>query len=455
MLLLTSISFATCLVLSHYFSADVLSSLLYQPYDCLPIQAIKVGRHCFGDYSLPLVLGMEANPWAPYPLHLPPELDVIYNNYSAGAMLPMVAFGAVGKWLGAPLAGMVGYLIALTAACLIPAIWAARGAIGLERIVVFMICGAAAVPVWMTVDRGNAVGFAVPAMLYYLVALCRQRWGLVAAMVILAALIKPQFAVLGCVLFTARQWRMAAIAVAGGVISNVAAYALWPRDFPGTILQSIHNTAQYGSDALLFSDQNVSFGKGLFTIIDGVEGALNGGMLPDNFLIRPRLLAGSAVLVLVVVALVALGRRIPPVMAGAVLLATASLFPAVSNRYYLVFALPIAALVVRDPDGPPATGIFERLAVVGGRRRLVGICVSLAAAVTIAQIAIPGPLFHWSIYSPQGDLWAVVSLVRTTAEFAPILWLVTICVTLVSYALHPAPAIGDAPVDCGEPHRAR
>ena len=66
----------------------------------------------------------------------------------------------------------------------------------------------------------------------FLVALCRQRWGLVAVMVVLAALIKPQFAVLAVVLFAARQWRLGGIAVAGVVISNLAAYLLWPRDFP-------------------------------------------------------------------------------------------------------------------------------------------------------------------------------------------------------------------------------
>jgi hypothetical protein len=47
----------------------------------------------------------------------------------------------------------------------------------------------------------------------------------------------------------------------------------------------------------------------------------------------PRSLIGYAVLVLVVVSILALGRRIPPVMVGIALLPTAFLFPAVSLSY--------------------------------------------------------------------------------------------------------------------------
>src|SRR6516165_4884687 len=53
----------------------------------------------------------------------------------------------------------------------------------------------------------------------------------VAITVVLAAPVKPQFAVLGVALFAARQWRLGGIAVIGVVISDLAAYLLWPRDF--------------------------------------------------------------------------------------------------------------------------------------------------------------------------------------------------------------------------------
>ena len=95
------------------------------------------------------------------------------------------------------------------------------------------------------------------------------------------------------------------------------------------------------------------------------------------------------VLVLVVVCVLALGRRIPPVMVGIALLATASLFPAVSQPLLPGIRVTGRGAGGPDPDGPPGSGIFDRSTALGDRRRAVGICVSLAAALSIAHIALP------------------------------------------------------------------
>jgi hypothetical protein len=438
-LLASAVSVATGFVLAQYYSIDVISSLIvFVPDDCYLDWPMKVGRHCFSDYAITVSIGMVPNPWEPYPLYLPPDFKPTHFNYTAAGMVPHVIFGFLGKWLGAPRLGLLGYLLVLTTAVLTPAWWAARGARGLERVVVFVACGAAAIPAWVVIDRGNSLGFVVPIALVFLVALCRRRWGLVTIMVVLAALVKPQFVVLAVALFAARQWRSGGIAVAGAVIANLAAYALWPRDFPGTITQSIRNTVGYSNGAFqaLVANSNVSFGKVLLIIPDGIEARATGGKIPDGFLAGPRSLIGYAVLALVVVSVLALGRRIPPVMVGIVLLATASLFAPLTNPYYLVFVLPVAALVARDPDGPPGTGIFDRLGTVGGRRRAVGVCVSVAAALCIAQIALPGPATQVG----QMGAGTGTAVVTSTVFLAPLLWLVACGAIIVSYARRPATA---------------
>jgi hypothetical protein len=194
-------------------------------------------------------------------------------------MLPPMIFGVLGKWLGAPRLGLFGYQLLLTLACLSPAVWAVRGARGPERIVVFVACGIAAIPAWMMINRGNSAGFVVPVALAFLVALCRRRWGLLTIAVIIAALVKPQFAVLGVAMFAARQWRWAGTAVAWVVISNLAAYALSPRDFPETIPQSIRNTFGCGSGTFqaLVGGFKVSFAKGLLAVPDGIKAGETGG----------------------------------------------------------------------------------------------------------------------------------------------------------------------------------
>ncbi|RUP01488.1 MAG: DUF2029 domain-containing protein [Mycobacterium sp.] len=437
-LIATVLSAVSGFILAQYYSIDVLSSLLSPPYDCMADWGTAVGRHCFSDYAIPVSFGLRANPWEPYPLYLPPDFKPAYNNYPAAGMLPAVIFGAAGKWLGIPNIGLLGYLIVLAAACFSPAIWAARAEASVQRVVVFVACGAAAIPAWMAIDRGNSVGFVVPIMLMYLVALCRQRWGQVCVMVILAALVKPQFSVMLVVLLAARRWRLAGVTVAGIVASNLAAYALWPRQFPRTIAQTIHNTLGYGSGSMSVTNVNVSFGKGLLMVADGMKAARNGGVVPNDFLAGPRNLLGYAVLLIVVVSTIALGRRIPPVMAGVALIATASLFPAVSNRYYLVFALPIAALIVRYPDGPSKTGLFDCAAATGGRRRALAICVVLATAISLAQIALPGPPSRIEVMGPTAQVWATLRLVETTVALAPIAWLIACLALLISYVRRPA-----------------
>jgi hypothetical protein len=280
----------------------------------------------------------------------------------------------------------------------------------------------------------------------FLVALCRQRWGLVAVMVVLAALIKPQFAILAVALFAARQWRLGGIALGGAVAANLAAYLLWPHDFPETIVQSIHSTVGYGSGQGLVTGLNVSFGKGLLVFPDGIAALSGRGTIPEGVLDGPQAIIGYGVLVLIVVVacVVVLGRRIPPVMVGIALLATASLFPALSYRYYLVFALPVAALVVRDPDGPPGSGIFDRLGLLGGRRRAVGISMSAAAALSIAQIALPGPPIQELIAGQMGATGIIgyTPVVATTVGLAPNLWLIACAAIIISYMRRPSPPEG-------------
>ncbi|OBA76656.1 hypothetical protein A5641_20995 [Mycobacterium sp. 1554424.7] len=430
-LLGSALSAAVTYALTQYSSVDVLSSLVAFPEDCYVGSEMNIGHHCFSDYGMVVKAVLRSDPWVAYPL--PPPNPPVRMQYPAAGMIPHLLFGLLGKFLGAPRLGLIGYLVALTISVISPAIWAARGARGLERVVVFVALGAAAVPAWAVIDRGNSTGFLVPIALVLLVGLCRRRWGLVTTMVVLAALVKPPFAVLAVALFAARRWRWGGLALAGIVVTNVAAYLAWPGGFPGTISESIHNLRDFsGSNPLLFSGRNVSFGRAVLWIPDNLKAAQTGGKIPEDFLAGPRSAIGYVVLLAVVVSVLALGRRMPPVMVGIVLLVTATLFPPQTLYYYLVCVLPVAALVARDPDGPPGDGLFDRLANLGDRRRAVGLSVSLAAALSVAQIALPGPI---STVEVPG--MGARTVTDTTMFLVPVLWLVACVVIIVSYARRP------------------
>jgi hypothetical protein len=436
-LLVSAVSAAMTYILTQYYGVDALSSLIFFPEDCWGDWHMQIGRHCFSDYAMVVPAVLQPNPWEGYPLFPPhPRMGI---QYPAAAMLPHLLFGLLGKWFGAPLLGLIGYLVVLSIAVLSPAVWAARGARGLERVVIFVALGAAAVPAWMVIDRGNSTGFVVPIALVFLIALCRRRWGLVTIMVVLAALVKPQFAVLAVALFAARQWRWGGIALAGIAVSNFAAYFAWPRAFPETIETSIHHFRSLNdSNPMLFDIRNVSFGKALLLIPDNVKALQTGGTLPDGFLLGPRLMIGYVVLLVVVASVLVLGRRMPAVMVGVLLLVTATFTPPLTLFYYLVCVLPVAALLARDPDGPPGAGLFDRFAAHGDRRRAVGICLSVAAAFTIAQFVLPGPTTNIVI---KGI--GMRTLASTTTYLTPILWLVACSAIIVSYARRPDRSAGN------------
>ncbi|MDP7720884.1 hypothetical protein [Mycobacterium sp. TY814] len=433
-LLVSALSAATAYVLTQLYSVDVFSTLLLVPQDCWIDWGMQIGRHCFSDYAMMAVGGTQPDP-EHYAIALPPNYEPTPIGTWAPARIPYVLFGFPAHWLGAPRLGLVIYLLALTLAVISPAIWAARGTHGLERVVVFVALGVAAVPAWGVIDRGNSTGFLVPIALAFFVSLCRQRWGLVTLMVIMAALLKPQFAILLLVFVAARQWRWGGIALAGIAVSNIAAFLLWPRGFPLTIVQSIKNIIEFNSSWGLQDPRNVSFGKALLLIPDSIK-SLQTGEVPKEFLAGPRAMIGFAVLVIVGVCVSAMGRRIPPVAVGIVLLGVATLAPSYAAFYYLVFALPIAALIVRDPNGPPGVGIFDEFARHRDRRRAVGIAVSLAAAVSIAHVAIPGQPFTVPIYGQLGarGIIGTAQLVPTTVTWAPLLWLFASAAVIISYA---------------------
>lgn len=438
-LIVSSVSVATAFVLIQYLQIDALTSLLVSPpEDCLVSGAPPLGRHCFSDYLMPVELGLRPNPWEPYPVVMPGfDGRPFMNNYPPAAMLPQLVFGLLGYAVGSPAFGMFCYVAALTAAVLAPAAWAANGTAGLERIVVFVACGVAAIPAWAAVDRANSIGFFAPIGLVFLLALTRQRWGLVAVMVILAALLKPQLIVLVVALFALRKWRAALASLGGVVLAELFCYLLWPRDFPQTITQSIQGVLSTGNTAHIFSNANVALGNPLIAIPHAISSILKGGT-PDAFPALVHSATSYGLLLTISALLVIFGRRFPPVMIGIVLLATASLFPAVSNRYYLVFAIPIAAVVARAPDDKHGVGLFEQMQNLGTYRRGAAITVTIAAALTIAQVAIPGPSFAVPQPGVNGTIIGYTDIVISTAHLTSLLWLIACATVLFSYVRHSA-----------------
>lgn len=410
-------------VVASYFGIDVVASLFYVVIDthCLGDDPAwsGVGLHCFGDYYQVVSFVFRPNPWD------------VGSNYPASGMLPQAAFGFVGWLLDAPRVGLALYLLLAAAALITPAVWATRKASPTVRVLAIGLFGIASIPALAVLDRGNAVAFVVPALLAFFIGLRRGNVIMVAIAIVAATLIKPQFVILLIALFALRRWKVMFVTVGAIGIASLIPYLFWPAQFPSTIWQSILNALRFGRSHTLVVDYppNVSIGKGLYEI-DHL-GRLVLGLPVNEWLAEWGGVIGMAVAAAFVVAVWVLGKRIPPLVAGIVLAACASLFPGTSYTYYLVFAIAVAAVLLRDP-AEPVSGEFGRGALDAPERGLVGFAtgaIAVATALSLTRILLPVRLDVHVDGQPERD-----DILLVLAAVVPVAWTVAILAALIGWA---------------------
>jgi hypothetical protein len=130
----------------------------------------------------------------------------------------------------------------------------------------------------------------------------------------------------------------------------------------------------------------------------------------------------------IAIAILVLGHRVSSVLSGVLMLAAAALFSEYTATYYLVFGLPVAAIMLRDPADERVhrliwRGTFDpspgQLVVRG--RAVVGTAVALATAVTLTRLLIPIQFAETTV----GDPVKVRQLDVTTGWLAPVAWMAT------------------------------
>ncbi len=427
-ILLNAVLVLSGLVLAHYLGIDVISSLTQLPLDdnaCVPAFE-GLGNHCFGDYALVRQLALMPNPWI--------DIDGFKFNYPAAGMMPHGLFTLVGVITGSSRVGLYGYLLVLIVGMTAPAVWATKGKAIWIRILTGSVFGVLSAPALMVLDRGNSVGLLAPILLVLLVALRREQYLLATVAIVLGTMVKPQFVVLLVVLLVVRRWKFALISVAGIGFTNLLPYLFWPKDFPSTILLSLQNILSYGGGVSLNDEfpANVSFAEPLHSV-EIIIRMLAGRSTQHTWVDGHQNLVGAVILLIVVAALVVLGKRIPGHIAAILLAATACLFPGVSWSYYLVFAIPVAAVLLRDPLVSSPDRVVWKGVLDDERLRhswlgvLSDVLLVIATAFSVGRLLLPEPA--------RIPGRTVTEVVRTTGELAPLLWLLAITATLLAWTV--------------------
>jgi hypothetical protein len=209
----------------------------------------------------------------------------------------------------------------------------------------------------MLLDRGNAVGFAVPLLMVFALFVNRSPLWVAPVAVVLAAGVRPQFAALALgFLAFGRYWSFL-WSMLGVVVTNVLAFAFWPGGWGSNLRAWFENATAYQSSSPLTNNfpPNLSSAHALTVparwlerLPDPVAGI--GRSITDSILAQPAW--PGIVLAVASIAVFFIARStIPRLVVVVTVLALPTLVPSVSYGYYSLFALVIAALIITGRDG--------------------------------------------------------------------------------------------------------
>jgi hypothetical protein len=327
---------------SFYYGRPVSQIVSFNAADgWCPSPGSGFGVHCFGDYYSPIsAIGIE-NPWEAGYAYLPIS-TILFNP-----------FYFLAKVFDDPRVGLSLYLLCGAGALLSVAFWASKKS-GLERAHFLLIFGVLATPVIQAFDRGNSIMFMAPLMLGFAVCFYREKWMLMLIFVVIAVVLKPQFLFLFLPFWAHRKWLYLFKGVLAVLALNLLGFLMF-TEAPLKVMKQWYSFNS-GYNASLIGNQisnaNVSIQQGILdltTIYD--RQVLNGRPVVSLFVYNHSSVIIFLALLGLIVALFFYGKKSSKLHVVIVSLVSSSLLVGVSWTYYQVFALVIAALLVRHPIG--------------------------------------------------------------------------------------------------------
>lgn len=381
-----------------------------------------IGVHCFSDYTLTELIVNEENPWQSE--YISPQ------NYPAAALLISLLFSNIGKLLANPQIGLILYLLTMAICLILPGVWASKGKKTYLKFLIIGMTGIASVPAIMALDRGNSVGFVAPALLMLLVGKEQNKNKLIILSIVLAALVKPQFALLLVLPIFWRLWKVFAYSLIGILATQLLPFFFWPSNFPQTIFEAVVNATSYGGkpDFNTFFPMNSSIASSLFELSSFGNPANYGESIPIFIQQNP-----STVSIIVfgcfLVWSFLLRRYFPSILVGIYTIAFVSTFTTVSWSYYLLFSIPIAAIVIRDPRillsnlTSSFQGVGERVERLTGAYKMSMLLLVIALTFTLSKIIIPN-------ITPNSDPYPF-----NTVELSTSIWVLGAYISLIIFTV--------------------
>lgn len=258
------IAFNLATYIHSYINKKTLESISFYSSDgwCLD-QFVSYGEHCFGDFSLGVLLSDQGgNVWIPsekFPASTHPPLNYLVYRL----------FGFLWRFFSSNVS-VTAYLIFVSASLLSPFIMLKRELPKPKLFLFIMVYGVSTLPMLMTIDRGSSVALSIPfiAMSYY--GHLRNKPSFVIGGLVLASCVRPQFILLTLSLLIQRRYLTFAKALVMALFANVICFVLWdPQNYFRNMKSFIVASNKYSTnDMSTIWPTNYSLSHGIWKFID-------------------------------------------------------------------------------------------------------------------------------------------------------------------------------------------
>lgn len=375
-----------------------------------------IGNHCFGDYQLPSQLVTDVNPW------------ILGHSYPPFSMLIHLIFAWLKSSFLGPQGSLLLYLLLLIVALTFPIYKSLEKMPKSFRLPTALILSVFSTAGLNNFDRGSSAAFATPFL--YLAArdYLNNNPNKVLLWTSLAALIRPQFILLSIFLISIRAYKqlIASISILAGSI--FIGFALWPGDrilHFRSWLEMLTSYDQYAPSQFNWPI-NISAGKSLSRILTYFDqkfpsyeifSSLNTWAL-NNF---KNIGIIFAYLVLIVAGF--FGSKISKSIVVVLVLSAPSLVPGVSWAYYLLFLIPITALIIST--GIDSKGLLDLDQKLNPMSKIhISLTISLVLSPFVlprmenpSKVAASDPDFIGKITQIQGPLILILTISLITVGF--------------------------------------
>jgi hypothetical protein len=413
---------------NSYFSVNSEASISFSGDDgWCNFETEGVGVHCFGDYQYPKLLAGIESPWQTDYVNPHNGLGLLFFRFfSLFERIFELFFGADPS----SRITLVMYSLLSIAVASIPAIWSSWTKNFETKLKHLLIIGPISSPALMAIDRGNAIVFCAPLILWFLISVKRdqKRFGVI-AVVVLAA-IKPQFFVLIILLLIFKWWRHAVWCFIFVGITQFGAYLFWPTAFPESIFYSVRGLKEFANYQSVSANypSNIGFARGIYSVVHELEidafvsATFNFQSETIGYAIQT--LTGPLIFTVGLICLVRLKDKISNILTAIMFIPLIFLFSGTTFGYYAVFAIPIGALVLRDPN---SSVVSRKDHWLDSESEYFRVFLSISLALTLFWLPLPMII---------GELQTGENLVFTTSAGIPFYWLLTFLIFALRIARH-------------------